>query len=59
MMKLQKKTKLISLVDGKKIELENLKDANGYYYINDKKVFGKYEKGELINKIILNIFSQA
>ena len=48
------KSELISLIDGTAIDISSLKNIDGFYYINDKKSYGKFEGTKLVTEIILN-----
>lgn len=47
------KSELISLIDGVAIDISALKGLDGFYYINDKKSYGKFEGTKLVTEIIL------
>ena len=47
------KSELISLIDGTAIDISSLKNIDGFYYINDKKSYGKFEGTKLVTEIML------
>lgn len=47
------KSELISLIDGTSIDISSLKGIDGFYYINDKKSYGKFEGTKLVTEIVL------
>ena len=50
------KSKLISLIDGSPIDIKDLENLDGYYYINNQKSYGKFEDNLLVTEIIRILF---
>lgn len=45
------KSELISLIDGNPIDINNLENVYGFYYINDKESYGKFDKNALVTYV--------